>query len=181
MVFLIESRRLTKRIIVPEGVEVSIDGALTVKGPKGEIKRLLSYPTIEVKKEERDVVIEPKRFTKREKKIINTFRAHVNNMIKGVQEPFQYEVKICSSHFPMSVKIEGKELVVKNFYGEKVPRRADIMEGVKVNIDGDLIKIEGSDIEKVGQTAANFEKSTRITNRDRRIFQDGLWIIKKAK
>ena len=116
-----------------------------------------------------------------EKKIINTYEAHLKNMLKGVQETFKYEVKVCSGHFPMNVSMVGKELVIKNFYGEKVPRRSNIIDGVTVKIEGELIKIEGCDIEKVGQTAANMEKATRITNRDRRIFQDGLWIINKGK
>ena len=178
---MIPLERLRKEIEIPQGVEVEIGETIKVKGPKGEVERILSFPTVNIVKKGNAVALEPKRLTKREKKIINTYQAHVKNMFKGVQETFKYEVKVCSGHFPMSVSVAGDELVVKNFYGEKVPRRAKIIPGVTVKVEGDLIKIEGCDIEKVGQTAANMEKSTRITNRDRRIFQDGLWITSKGK
>ena len=80
----------------------------------------------------------------------------------------------------MTVKVKGKKLEIKNFLGEKVPRIADIVNDVDVKIEGDEIIITSANKEAAGQTAGNFEKATRITNRDRRIFQDGLWIIQKA-
>lgn len=178
---MIEERRLRKEIQIPEGVEVQVAEVITVKKNKFEVKRKLSYPTVILSKKDNKIIIEPKRFTKREKKIINTFKSHILNMIKGVEEPYEYKVKICSSHFPMSVNIEGKKLVVKNFLGEKVPRKADILENADVKIEGDDITIISPDKEIAGQTAANFEQCTRITNRDRRIFQDGLWITKKSR
>lgn len=178
---MIEERRLRKEIAIPEGVEITLGDLLTVKKKNVEIKKKLSYPTVTVQKKENAIIIEPKRFTKREKKIINTFKAHIISMIQGVQEPYEYKVKICSSHFPMSVTLEGKKLVVKNFLGEKVPRKADVLENADVKIEGDTITIVSPDKEIAGQTAANFEQCTRITNRDRRVFQDGLWIIKKSR
>ena len=178
---MIDPKRLRKEIEIPEKVEVVIGETITIKGEKGENSKKLFYPTVEISKKDNKIVIEPKKFTKREKKIINTYVAHLNNMIKGVQEPYTYKVKVCSSHFPMSVSVNGNELIVKNFYGEKVPRRAAIVEGVNVKVNGEEIVLVGTNKESVGQTAANFEKSTRITNRDRRIFQDGLWITEKGK
>ncbi len=178
---MIDPKRLRKEIEIPEKVEVIVNEIITVKGEKGENSKRLFYPTVEVSKQDNKIVIEPKKFTKKEKKIINTYIAHLHNMIRGVQEPYVYKVKVCSSHFPMSVSVNGKELIVKNFYGEKVPRRAVIIDGVDVKINGEEIVLTGTDKESVGQTAANFEKSTRITNRDRRIFQDGLWIVEKGK
>lgn len=79
----------------------------------------------------------------------------------------------------MNVALKGDELSIKNFLGEKVPRVMKIQPDVKVKIDGEKIVVEGIDIEKCGQCAANIEKTTRITNRDRRIFQDGIWITSK--
>ena len=79
----------------------------------------------------------------------------------------------------MGVNIENNVLVTKNFLGEKIPRRAKLYPDVKVEINGDIVKIIGVNKESVGQTAANIESSTKIKKRDRRIFQDGIWIIKK--
>ena len=55
------------------------------------------------------------------------------------------------------------------------------MQGVKVNIQGDIIIVEGLEIEKVSQTAARIEQATRLTKVDRRVFQDGCFIIEKPK
>ncbi|MDP3918904.1 MAG: 50S ribosomal protein L6 [Nanoarchaeota archaeon] len=178
---MIEARKLRKEIVIPEGVEVNIvDRMISMKKGSNEIKKELYFPTVSIQKNDNHLVIEPNKFSKREKKIINTFAAHLRNMIKGVEEPFTYKVKICSSHFPMTVNINGNKIIVKNFLGEKIPRVANIVEGADVKIEGDVIVIKSNIIEAAGQTAGNCEKSTRITNRDRRIFQDGLWIIEKA-
>ncbi len=168
--------------MIPQDVNVTVgEEMVTIKKGNNEITKKLFYPTIELKKEGDKVVLIPKKFTKREKKIINTFKAHLLNMFRGVQEPYVYKVKICASHFPMTVTIEGKTLVVKNFLGEKVPRKTTFGNGVDVKIDGDSITITSVDRELAGQTAAKFELCTRITNKDRRVFQDGLWIVEKGR
>jgi large subunit ribosomal protein L6 len=177
---MIPESRLIREIPIPEGVQVEAGAEFTVKGPGGELKRDLSNPTIELKVEGGNVIIKPKKFTKRQKCIINTTSAHIRNMIKGVQEPFVYELKICSSHFPMTVNVEGNNVVIKNLFGEKIPRKAKILPNVKVEINSDLITVTSPNKESAGQTAVNIEKSTTITNRDRRVFQDGIWITNKG-
>jgi large subunit ribosomal protein L6 len=63
--------------------------------------------------------------------------------------------------------------------GEKIPRYANIISGVEINVKGQEITITSHDIEAAGQTAANIEKATKVRNRDRRIFQDGIYIVEK--
>ena len=81
----------------------------------------------------------------------------------------------------MNISIANNTLIIKNFLGEKIPREAKILPGVEVKIDGDLIKLKGIDIEATGQTASNIEQACRITNKDRRVFMDGIWMTNKAK
>ena len=100
-------------------------------------------------------------------------------MIKGLDEGFQYKLQVASVHFPMSVKVENDELVVSNFLGEKKDRRIKLVKGVDVKVDKDIIEIQSIDIEKAGQCAANIEKGTKVRNKDRRIFQDGIFIVEK--
>jgi len=90
-------------------------------------------------------------------------------------------LKIANVHFPMAVSHDkaANELVVRNFLGEKKDRRIKLIQGVDVNVDGDSIELQGIDIEKTGQCAANIEKGTKVRNKDRRIFQDGIFIIEK--
>ena len=80
----------------------------------------------------------------------------------------------------MNVSISGQELIIKNFLGESVPRKVTILPGADVKVNGTEIIVSGSDKEVAGQTAARIENLCRITNRDRRIFQDGCYIIEKA-
>lgn len=117
--------------------------------------------------------------SKNSKATLNSL-AHIVNMFNGVTDGYFAKLKVCSGHFPMQVKVEGTKLQIKNFLGEKIPRAASILNGVKVEVKGDMIEVNGIDKEKVAQTAANIEQATRITNRDRRIFQDGCYLVVKA-
>ena len=173
---------LKDKIVIPEGVEVVMEPLiLRVSGPNGSLERKYYYPGLSVKKEGSDLILEYANASKKEKTILKTLKAHIKNMLVGAKGDFTYKLKICSGHFPMTVNQEGNKIVIKNFLGERVPRIAKILEGVKVQIEKDIITLSGSSIEAVGQSAGNLEKSTRITNRDRRRFQDGIYITSKAE
>jgi len=113
--------------------------------------------------------------------LLGTYVAHLNNLFRGVKEGFVYKLKICSGHFPMNVSIKNDEFIIKNFIGEKVPRVLKINSDVKVNIDGEVITIESNNIELAGQTAGSIEKLSSRTGFDKRIFQQGIFIIEKPK
>jgi len=151
-----------------------------VKGPKGEISRDFKFPQIESKVDGDLLKIETRTGRKEQKMFIFTMIAHLKNMFKGVTEGFEYKLKICSGHFPMNVSLKGDEFVVKNYLGEKIPRVLKIKSGADVKISEPEIVVTGIDKEIVGQVAADIEQLTRITNRDIRIFQDGIYIIEKA-
>lgn len=173
-------KKLQQIIEIPEGVEVGLEGTeISVKGSEGENKREFDVLNLDFEKKENSLVIGCEKATKIEKKLMNTIAAHVKNMIRGVQKKFEYKLKVCSSHFPMSIDIQEKEAVIKNFLGEKVPRKVKILQGVEVKVDKEIITINSLNKELAGQTAANFEKATKIRKKDRRIFQDGIFIISK--
>lgn len=172
---------LLQKIAIPEGVEVDIQNAtIQVKGKEGEMQKVLHKGKIDVQKKEQAIYLTSKQSTKREKKLMNTLKAHITNMIKGVEEKFLYRLKICFSHFPISVEVKGNVAEIKNFLGEKVSRKVAIPQGVEVQTDKQFITILSVDKECAGQAAANFERATKIKGRDRRIFQDGIYIVEKA-
>lgn len=171
---------IREEIDVPEGVQVKLDGSLHVKGPKGEIVRQLSDPFVSLAVDKEKIVLTSTQATKREKKKLYTFVAHINNMLKGVKKGFYYEMKICAAHFPINAAVVGKELVIKNFLGEVAPRKLQLHAGVTVKVNGDIVRIESIDKELAGMTASDIELITRIRNRDRRVFQDGIFIVRKG-
>ncbi len=173
--------KIEERIVLPEGIEVKVEGnRITVKGPKGEVKRKLVYPRIRIEIKDKNFVLSASKPTKREEAMIGTFKAHIKNMLEGAKEGYSYKLKICASHFPMMVSVSGDEFVVKNLLGEKVPRKLKIKEGAIVKVEGDLVIVESIEKEKAGQVAADIEQLTKRTKYDRRIFQDGIYIIEKA-
>ncbi len=174
-------KELFQKIDIPEEIEVVLEGTtLTVKGKEGENKRNFKLPKLTIEKKDNKIIIGSKKATKNEKKIMNTVAAHIKNMMKGVQEKFEYKLKTCFSHFPITVNVEGNKATIKNFLGEKIPRKFDFPEGVEIKISKQDITITSINKELAGQAAANFERATKIRGRDRRVFQDGIFITNKA-
>jgi large subunit ribosomal protein L6 len=167
---------------IPEDVSAEVDHLdLTVSGPNGEVTRRLWYPDIEVTVEDGHVVIASDSEKAKTTATMGTFESHVENMFHGVTEGWSYQMEVFYAHFPMQVDVEGSDVVIKNFLGEKAPRRTRIRGDTEVQVDGEEITLSGPDKEAVGQTAANIEQLTRVTDKDTRVFQDGVYITEKPK
>ena len=168
-------------IKIPDKVEVKYENYnLTVKGPLDEITREFKHDRVRMSVEDGKIVIYCPLPKKKDYALAGTWKAHVNNMIKGVTEGFEYHLKILYAHFPMKVTAKGDRVVIENFLGEKSPRYAKIFGNVKVEVKGDMVIVKGANKEHAGQTAANIERATRIKDRDPRVFQDGIYIVKKG-
>jgi len=184
-IFIKMKKEFFRGIEIPEGVEINFEKKdnnliITVKGPEGENKRIFKVFNLDLEKKDNKLIIGNKKSTKREKKMTNTLTAHINNMIKGVQKKFEYKLKVVFSHFPINVEVAGNKVIIKNFLGEKTPRECEIPEKAEVEVNKDIITIKSIDKEIAGQAAAVLERCTKIRMRDRRIFQDGIYIIEKA-
>ncbi|MCK5112218.1 MAG: 50S ribosomal protein L6 [Thermoplasmatales archaeon] len=176
-----ETTKIKEEIEIPNGVEVSLEEKMThVKGEKGSLSKMLSHPKIDLKVKNNIVEIScSKSPHRKEKALMGTFAAHIRNMIKGVTEGFEYKMKTVYAHFPIKTSVEGNEFVIQNFLGERSPRKAKILENVKVETMGDNVTVSGIDKDKVGQTVANIERATKVKHRDIRVFQDGVYLISK--
>lgn len=180
LIFIKMNVDLERVIEIPDGVEVVIDGnKFSVKRNGKELNKSFDLGKVGAVVKDGKIVLTAKGATRRESKMIGTVWAHLKNMIKGVGEDFVYELEVCNVHFPMNVKMDGDKIVIKSFLGETTQRAARIMLNTNVDIKGTKITVSSSDIEAAGQTAANLEKATRLTGRDRRIFQDGIFITAK--
>lgn len=167
---------------IPEGVEVNVEGdTVEVKGPRGVLKRTFKHVKgIILRREDSKFIVETYFPNRRMKALVGTIASHVENMVKGVTKGFRYKLKIVYSHFPINVRVEGRQVIIENFLGEKAPRKAKVIgEDVKVSVQGDDVIVEGINIENVGQTAANIELATKVKGYDPRVFMDGIYIYER--
>jgi len=179
---MVKLDRIEHTVEIPEGVTATLDGDnITISGPNGSISREFASPRHDIFQEGGALLVRVNMPRSKEKALAGTWNAHLNNMVKGVTDGFTYTLKVLYSHFPMTVEVKGTEFVVNNYFGERVPRRAKILNGVNVKVENKTtVVVTGVDKENVGQTAANIERSTTVKNRDRRVFQDGIYLISKA-
>ncbi|MFQ5406554.1 MAG: 50S ribosomal protein L6 [Candidatus Micrarchaeia archaeon] len=162
---------------IPQGVTVNVSNGLAkVTGPKGEISKKYDFKKLKVEVKDNSVSVTCiLKANRREMAARKSVEAHLKNMFKGVQDGFEKQLEIVYAHFPVTLEVKEDVVVIKNFLGEKHPRKARIMPGVKVKASGKSITITGIDKETVGQTANNIAKATKVTNNDIRVFQDGIY------
>ena len=172
-----------ERIVeIPNEVQIELNNfKVKVVGPKGTLERDFYSPLfrreIAMKMNENKILISSESERKKIKAMVGTIDSHIVNMIEGGQKGFMARLKIVYMHFPFTLKISGKEILINNFLGEKTPRKAEIINDCKVEVKGDEITVTGISKDYVGQTAANLEKATWIRARDRRVFQDGIFKV----
>lgn len=166
---------------IPAGVTVTKEGDdVTVKGSKGELTRKMYHPAIDISIEGDEVKLVSESTRRSVYALLGTYNAHLKVMSKGVTEGYEYHMKIVYNHFPIQVKIAGDKVEIANFLGEKQARYANIVEGVKVKLQGDELILNGIDREKIGNTAANVEQACKVRKRDPRVFQDGIYITSRG-
>jgi large subunit ribosomal protein L6 len=165
---------------IPENVDAILDGRiLTIKGEKGELTRDFSHAPIKINLEGKIITVQASWPRKKETALVGTVSSHIQNMIKGVTKGFTYKMKIVFSHFPITVKVVENQFTISNFTGERNPRIVKIMGNSNVTIKGDDVIIQVINLEDVSQTAANIQNSTKITNKDPRVFLDGIYVYEK--
>ncbi len=171
---------ISRTIQAPEGVTVNLDGRrVTVKGAKGTVERDFSHIPVSISAENNNVRVWAIWPRKKEAALVGTIYSHIQNMITGVQKGYTYKLKIVFSHFPISVKVQGKNVLIENFTGERRARKANIIGDVKVKVEAEDILVQGLNLEDVSQTAANIETTPRVRRKDPRIFLDGLYVFER--
>jgi len=176
---------ISHSIALPEGASASIAGdVITVSKDGQSLSREFRHHKVEVRAVNGDLEVFVNLPRRSDKALAGTWAAHLRNMALGIDEGFEYRLKAVFSHFPMSLKVDGKQMIINNLFGEKVPRVAKLPWSpaeVEVRVENKTdVVVRGADREKVGQTAANIERACRIKNRDRRVFQDGIYIVSKG-
>jgi large subunit ribosomal protein L6 len=175
--------KIIAEVEIPNQVTVKKeDGSIVVTGNKGTIKKDIHKIPALVTVENGKIIIQASGSRRRDLAIKNTARSIVTNMIKGVQKGFTYKLKIVFAHFPISVKVKGKEIHIENFFGERSARISRVVGNTtKVNVVGEDVIVQGPSLEDVSQTAANIESSTKVKGKDSRVFLDGLYIYSREE
>ncbi len=173
---------IERTVQIPEGIDVEIDGRIvTIKGERGTLTKDFSHASLAIKKEDKIIKIRTEWPRKKEAATVRTVGSHIQNMIMGVTKGFTYKLKIVFSHFPITVKVDGKQVLVENFTGERSPRVAKILGDVQVSVQTEDITVQGIDLGDVSQTAANIEQATKVKIKDPRVFLDGIYVYERLE
>ena len=149
------SRIGNRKIVIPDGVSVSLDDSIVkVTGKLGELT--LQLPSV-IKMEIQDNTITLKRENelKQTKALHGTANANIANMIKGVTEGYKKDLEIIGVGYRFNLK--GDKLVINAGYSH--PVEIQIPASLKVEVISNTeISVSGISKELVGEFAANIRK-----------------------
>jgi len=170
-----------KRIALQPGFSAQLAaGKVVLRGNGKESSYRLSGKGISVRQEGNELVVSGSPASKKMNALVGTIGAHLGNLESGLRDEYVYRLAVVYSHFPMNASVKGNLVEIKNFVGEKNPRYAKILPGASVAVKGKEITVKGHNKEATGQTAANIESATKVKGKDKRIYQDGIFIVQKA-
>ena len=169
-------------IQIPDDVKVSLKGnILHVQGPLGHTYKNFKKIPVIIEIDDKKILLKQNGERKKYHAIRNTARSIIQILCAGVVDGFTIKMKVVFSHFPITVKVEGKKVLIENFQGERAPRISMIKGDTKVDVKGDDVIITGPVLTDVSQTAANVQQKSKVKNKDHRVFLDGIYKYAQSK
>ena len=169
-------------IQIPDDVKINLKGSmLHVQGPLGHVYKNFKKIPVVIEINDKKILLKQTGERKKHYAIRNTARSIIQTLCEGVIDGFTIKMKVVYSHFPITVKVEGKKVLIENFQGERAPRISMIKGDTKVDVKGDDVIISGPVLTDVSQTAANIQLKSKVKNKDHRVFLDGIYRYSKSK
>ena len=169
-------------IQIPDGVQVNLKGSmLHVQGPLGQVYKNFKKIPVVIEISDKKILVKQAGSRKKYLAIRNTAKSIIHTLCEGVVDGFTIKMKVVYSHFPITVKVEGKKVLIENFQGERAPRVCMIRGETKVDVKGDDVIITGPVLTDLSQTAANVQQNSKVKNKDHRVFLDGIYNYSKSK
>jgi large subunit ribosomal protein L6 len=144
--------RIGKRPIpLPDKVNVTIEGTqVTVKGPKGELSRVLT-PEVSVAQESDTVTVSRVNESRLARQRHGLSRTLVANMVEGVSQGFVKRLELVGVGY--RAQIQGKNLILNVGYSN--PVTIEPPDGIQVAVENNTnVIVSGIDKEIVGNIAA---------------------------
>jgi len=167
---------------IPEGVNITMKKhMMEFQGPLGKTYKSFRKIPVDVEVKDGKVILTAQGSRKREYSILHTARSLVRNICEGLIEGYTIKMKVVYAHFPITVKVQGKEILIENFQGERAARKTKIVGNTKVIPKGEDVVLTGEVLTDITQTAANIQLKTKVKGKDHRVFLDGIYIYEKKK
>ncbi|HEY5735647.1 MAG TPA: 50S ribosomal protein L6 [Nitrosopumilus sp.] len=170
------------QVDIPEGVTVTVNKHMvSFVGPLGKTHKSFRNIPINIEVNEGKILLTAVNQKKKDYAILHTARSIIRNICEGLVTGYTIKMKVVFSHFPITVKVEGKKILIENFQGERAPRITHIVGNTKVIPKGEDVILTGEVWTDVTQTAANIELKSKVKNKDHRVFLDGIYSFEKNK
>merc|ERR1712070_664808 len=171
-----------------KGRSISISGTNIKSGNESEIKRNFSHSNckftlLEFSKGKK-LVVSKMNVTNKNAAVVRSVISIVSKMITGVLTGFRYKMRLVYAHFPINISLSdnGKAIEIRNFLGEKIVRKCNMLGTTLVKLGElrDEIYVEGNDLNDVSQSAARISLSCTVRKKDIRKFLDGIYVWAKG-
>ena len=175
-------KKLETELDIPENVQLTYKSKmLQAIGPLGKTYKSFKKIPVDISLSDRKIILKAAGTRNKDYAIMNTAKSIIRNICEGLIEGYTIKMKVVFSHFPITVKVDGKQVLIENFQGERAPRITKIWGDTKVVPKGDDVIISGHVLTDVTQTAAEIENNSRVKNKDHRVFLDGIYKFEKKK
>jgi large subunit ribosomal protein L6 len=143
-------------ILIPSGVEVSIDGQqVSVKGPKGALDLKVSEPITVARNEDGAIVVTRPDDDRHNRSLHGLSRTLVSNLVTGVTQGYTIKMEI----FGVGYRVQAKGSDLEFALGYSHPVLITAPEGVTFAVETPTkFSVTGIDKQKVGQIAANIRR-----------------------
>ncbi len=167
---------------IPEGINVTIKKhMIQFQGPLGKTFKSFRKIPVNIEINDGKLTLKAQGTRKRDYSILHTARSLIKNIFEGLIEGYTIKMKVVYAHFPITVKVKEKTILIENFQGERAPRMTTIVGNTKIVPKGEDVVLTGEVWTDITQTAANIELKTKVKNKDHRVFLDGIYVYEKKK